>query len=118
MAVNPSFENLVVDQLTRVVPAVKARRMFGGVGIYSEQAFFALIAEDTLYFKVDETTRPEFQARGMEPFRPYGEGGAEMQYFQVPEDVLEDLETLRSWAERAITVARRKKRTSARRPRA
>jgi DNA transformation protein len=118
VAVNPSFESLVVDQLSRVVPAVKARRMFGGVGIYSEQAFFALIADDTLYFKVDETTRPEFEARGMEPFRPYGEDGAEMQYYQVPEDVLEDLEKLRTWAESALTVARRKKRKSPRRPRA
>ena len=112
MAVNPSFESLVVDQLTRVVPAVRARRMFGGVGIYSEQAFFALIADDTLYFKVDETTRPDFEARGMEPFRPYGKDGAEMQYFQVPEEVLEDAETLRGWAESAISVARRKKRPS------
>ena len=92
-----------------------ARRMFGGVGIYSEQAFFALIADDTLYFKVDGTTRPEFEARGMEPFRPYGKDGAEMQYFQVPEEVLEDLESLRSWAERAIAVARRKKRRTPRR---
>ena len=38
--------------------------MFGGVGIYDRDVFFALIADDTLYFKVDDSTRPEFVARG------------------------------------------------------
>jgi DNA transformation protein len=37
---------------------------------------------DTLYFKVDESNRPEFEARGMGPFRPYGEDGEVMQYYR------------------------------------
>jgi DNA transformation protein len=32
--------------------------MFGGVGIYSGDLFFALIADDTVYFKADDSTRP------------------------------------------------------------
>ena len=115
MAVSPGFEGMVLDQLSRAVPAVTARRMFGGVGFYSETVFFALIADDTLYFKVDDTTRTEFERRGMEPFRPYGNEGGAMQYFQVPEDVLEDPETLRTWAEGAIGAARRKKQRPSRR---
>lgn len=50
----------------------------------------------------------------MGPFRPYGEGGEVMQYYQVPDDVLEDLETLAQWADRAIDVARRAKSRRAR----
>ena len=83
--------------------------MFGGVGLYSGELFFALIADDTLYFKADESTRPEFEARGMGPFRPFGDEGGTMQYYQVPEDLLEDPEALRPWAEKAVDVARRKK---------
>jgi DNA transformation protein and related proteins len=64
--------------------------MFGGVGIYGGELFFALIDDDTLYFKVDESTRPEFEARGMGPFQPYGEEGETMGYYRVPEDLLED----------------------------
>jgi DNA transformation protein len=109
MTVSSSFQVLVLDQLSRAVSRVRARPMFGGVGIYSGETFFALIADDTLYFKVDATTRPQFEARGMEPFRPFGEDGGTMQYYQVPEDVLEDPETLRPWAENALAVARRKK---------
>lgn len=87
--------------------------MFGGVGIYSGGIFFALIADDTVYFKVDETSRADFEARGMRPFRPFGDEGGTMKYYQLPEDLLEDTEALRPWAEKAITIARQSK---ARRP--
>jgi DNA transformation protein len=80
--------------------------MFGGVGIYSDEIFFALIADDIVYFKVDESTRADFEARGMGPFRPFGDDGGTMKYYQLPEDVLEDSEALRPWAEKAVTIAR------------
>jgi DNA transformation protein and related proteins len=108
VAVTPSFQALVVDQLSRVVDQVRAQRMFGGVGIYSGACFFALIAEDTLYFKVDDTNRADFEARQMEPFQPYGPEGEVMQYYQVPDELLEDVEALRPWALKALAVAARK----------
>jgi len=83
--------------------------MFGGVGIYSGTFFFALIADDVLYFKVDDSNRPDLERRGMGPFRPYGEDGEVMQYYEVPADLLEDPEHLRSWAEKAVAVARSKR---------
>ena len=106
MPVRSSFQLLVIDQLSRIMPTIRARSMFGGVGIYSGDLFFALIADDVLYFKTDASTRPEFEARGMEPFRPFGDDGGTMQYYQVPEDLLEDHEALRPWAEKAIDIAR------------
>jgi DNA transformation protein len=60
-----------------------------------------------MYFKVDDTTRAQFVDRGMAPFRPYGESGEVMQYYEVPADVLENPEALGAWVEAAITVARR-----------
>src|SRR5207249_11807606 len=73
--------------------------MFGGVGIYSGDLFFALVADDALYLKGDDASRPDFEARGMSPFRPFGEDGEVMQYYQVPADLLEDVEALRPWVE-------------------
>ena len=107
MSVSPSYRTFVLEQLGRVIPDVRARSMFGGVGIYSGHLFFALIADDTLYFKVDETNRADFENRNLDPFRPYGPEGEVMQYYQVPEEVLEDAEALRPWAEKAVAVARR-----------
>jgi DNA transformation protein len=103
MAVSESYCGFVVEQLGRVKP-VTARRMFGGAGIYARGLFFALIAEDRLYFKVDDTTRPDFERLGMEPFRPYGEDSA-MGYYEVPADVLEDAVELEVWMKKAMDVA-------------
>ena len=86
------------------MPRIRARPMFGGVGLYSGELFFALIADDTVYFKADESTRPDFEARGMGPYRPFGDAGGTMQYYQVPEDLLEDPEALRPWAEKAVAT--------------
>jgi DNA transformation protein len=46
----------------------------------------------------------------MNPFRPYGESGETMHYYQVPDDLLDDPDELRVWAGKAIEVARRAKR--------
>jgi DNA transformation protein len=109
MTVSPSFRTFVLEQLGRGVQGIRGRSMFGGVGIYGGEFFFGLIADDTLYFKVDESNRPEFEARGMDPFRPYGEDGEVMQYYRVPDDLFDDPEALGQWAEKAIIVARRAK---------
>jgi DNA transformation protein len=117
MSVSPGFQTFALDQLGRGVPGIRSRRMFGGVGIYAHEIFFALLADDTLYLKVDDSNRGDFEARGMGPFRPFGEEGETMQYYQVPDDLLEDPEELAVWANRAIEVARRARHAARRRPR-
>jgi len=109
MSVSPSFRSFVLEQLGRVTPGIRARGMFGGVGIYAAELFFALLDDDTLYFKVDDVTRPQFESRGMTPFRPYGEEGEVMGYYEVPADVLEDPEALGAWVEAALAAARQAK---------
>jgi len=116
MSVSPTFRTFVLEQLGRVVSEVRARSMFGGVGIYSGQLFFALIDDDTLYFKVDESNRGDFEERSLAPFSPYGPEGEVMHYYTVPPELLEDAEELRRWAEKSIEVARRARRVP-RRPR-
>ena len=115
MAVTDSFQTFVLDQLNRAIPPVRARRMFGGVGLYAGDLFFALIDNDIVYFKTDASTQGEFEAHGMGPFRPFGDDGGSMQYHQLPEDIIENPDALRTWAERAVSVARQKKRPIRRR---
>ena len=118
MAVSETFRSLVLDQLARVAPAVTGKRMFGGLGIYSREMFFALADQDRLYLKADDQTRGEFKAQGWEPFRPFGDDRMTMQYYEVPLEVIENVERLRPWAERALDAAARgakSKRKSAKR---
>ena len=114
MAVSESYRAFVLEELNRVRP-VTARAMFGGVGLYAADVFFALIAQDRLYFKVDDTTRGEFERRGMEPFRPFGEDSA-MGYYELPADILETFEPLRAWTEQAVAVALRARDARGRKP--
>jgi DNA transformation protein len=110
VTVSQEYRQFVLEQLNRVA-AVTARNMFGGVGIYSNGMMFALIDDDTLYLKVDDTNRGEFEAAGSGAFDPYGDGRV-MQYYELPADALEDVDALRSWIDKAIAVAasaRRKK---------
>ncbi|MBI5137033.1 MAG: TfoX/Sxy family protein [Nitrospirae bacterium] len=104
MAVSSEFLDYVRDQLT---PAgrVTVRRMFGGVGIYLDGLFCALIDDDVLYLKVDDRNRDAFLAAGCGPFRPTGPDGMVMNYHPVPAHVLEDADTLAGWARTARQVA-------------
>ena len=107
MSVSEGFREFVLEQLARTTPGLRARSMFGGVGLYAGDLFFALMDDDVLYFKVDDGNRARFEARGMGPFHPGGGEGEVMQYYEVPADVLEDVEALAPWAAAAVEVARR-----------
>lgn len=105
MPVSPEYREWILEQLRRAGPVI-ARSMFGGVGLYLDGLFFALIDDDVLYLKVDDVNRPDFTAAGCGPFRPYGDDRA-MQYYEVPADVLEDHASLGAWADSALEAARR-----------
>jgi DNA transformation protein len=108
MAVSESFLTFVLEQLAGV-RAVSSRRMFGGVGIYSGEWFFAVIDNDTLFFKVDDATVGAYRKRRMRPFRPMPDLPPMMGYYQVPLTILEDAEALAAWARDAVEVAKRSK---------
>ncbi len=105
MSVSDEYIDFVRDLLSPL-GEITVRRMFGGAGIYSDGLFFALIENDTLRFKVDESNRADFEEAGMGPFKPYKDKKEIMQYYEVPIEVLEDGPTLSDWAEKALDVAR------------
>jgi DNA transformation protein len=110
MGVSTGFRTFVLDQLSHVAP-VTTRPMFGGLTFFHEGHAFALIAEECLYFKVDDTNRSDFEAKGMGRFLPFGDPGKPMAYFELPEEVLEDIDELRLWMGKALQVAARAART-------
>ena len=116
MAVSAQFLQFALDQLGAVEP-VRSRRMFGGVGFYARDLFFALADNDTLYFKVDERTRPAFVREGMQPFQPFGPETAPMNgYYELPPRLLEDADELALWMRTALGVAAAAKTAGAAKP--
>jgi DNA transformation protein and related proteins len=106
MPVSADFLLYILEQLERT-GRVTSRRMFGGMGLYCDDLFFGLIDDDTLYFKVDDTTRPDYESRGSKAFRPYADRPEvrSMNYYTVPADILDDAEELVTWARRSVAVA-------------
>lgn len=95
-------------ELLAPLGVVRARRMFGGHGLYCDELFFALIAGDRLYLKVDDESRPAFVAAGCEPFVYDAKGKAmTMGYWTVPADAMESPALMQPWAQRAVAAALR-----------
>jgi DNA transformation protein and related proteins len=105
MAVSDDFREFVLEQL-RPSGRVASRSMFGGVGLYLDGLFFALIDDDTLYFKTDDSNRARYERAGSTPFCPFpGRPDQALGYWQVPAEVLEDADELSIWAREAMNVA-------------
>jgi DNA transformation protein len=85
---------------------ITANRMFGGSGLYQNDIFFALVFSDTLYFKVNDDSRADYESRGMRRFQPYEDKPyLSFTYYEVPADVLEDRDELAVWARKSVQAA-------------
>jgi DNA transformation protein len=95
-------------ELMQPIGPVSAKRMFGGYGIFLDGLMFGIIVDSVLYFKVDAETESEFKERSLEPFL-YNRNGKDVQlsYSQAPEEALENIDDMISWANKAIESATR-----------
>jgi len=107
MAISESYKEYVVDQLEKL-GNVSVKKMFGGAGIYYDGLIFGLLADDVLYFKVDDSNRSDYEQAGMEPFQPFDDKPMLMPYYEVPIEILEGKELLANWARKALVASRTK----------
>ena len=107
------FADYVVDLLRPLGP-VRAKRMFGGFGLFLNGLMFALIIDDTLYFKADAVNRPTFTVRQMAPFEYLRQGRlVALSYLAAPAEALEDEQDLLALAKLGFEAALRgRKKTS------
>jgi DNA transformation protein len=111
MAVDDGYLEYIMNDVLGHIEDLRGRRMFGGYGIYKGNLMCALIVQDVLYFKVDDTNRPDYESAGMGPFVYESKRGTStMQYWQVPEEVMEDREQVEAWLNRSWEAAKRAKR--------
>lgn len=96
------FAQFVIEQL-REVPVLRARRMFGSMGLYSGEKFFGIISEGRVYFKTSDKNRADYTAGGMAPFRA-SDTQTLVNYYEVPPDVIENPDELARWAAKSIAT--------------
>jgi len=97
------YADYIVEKLSGI-GEVRHRAMFGGYGIFTGGLMFALLSDDILYFKVDDTNRAMYEKAGSYRF-PHG-----ISYWEVPAEVFEDTARLYEWADISIAIARAKAR--------
>jgi DNA transformation protein and related proteins len=108
----------IVELFAAFGPVVP-RRMFGGVGIYSDGTMFALVAGGLLYLKADRETVAAFEREGQGPFTYAAKGGKRtvMSYWRVPDRLYDDPDELAAWARDALAAAHRSARQTTKRKR-
>ena len=88
---------------------VSARAMFGGHGLYHDGLIFGIVIDDAVYLKVDEHSRPDFEAAGCAPFIYEMKGKPlPMSYWSVPAEAMDSPQAMLPWARRAYAAALRK----------
>ena len=119
-----SHEGFVDHCLELLAPLgrVRARRMFGGHGVYIDDLFVALIAAERLYLKAGPETSDRFAAAGGQPFTYARDGKtASLGFWTAPDEAMDSPELMRPWgwlamqaavAARAVPAAARKARAA------
>jgi DNA transformation protein len=103
-----SYVDFVMEQIAPL-GEITSRSMFGGHCLYCDGVVFALIAANVLYLKADGVNQPEFEARGLEPFRPFEDRSGVMRYYAAPPEIFEDPDALKRWVSGAVDAGRRSK---------
>lgn len=103
MSISPEYMEFISDQLAPLGP-VRMKRMFGGMGIYLDDMMFGVVFGETLYFKVDDRNRVDYEDEGMEPFTFEMRSGkiGSFSYYEVPERLYDDAEELIEWARKSV----------------
>ena len=106
MSVSASFKEFLIEQMAGFGP-VTIRTMFGGAGVMRDGLMFALIDDEVLYLKADDTTKVAFVAEDLPQFTYVAKGGKkmEMNYYHVPERCLDDPDEMAGWCRVAFGVA-------------
>ena len=84
------------------------RRMFGGHGVYCDGLFIAILRGESLYLKVDESSRGEFELAGCAAFT-YQRAGktASLGFYEAPANAMESPDLIGPWARLALQAALR-----------
>ena len=95
-------------ELLEGLGSLRPKRMFGAVGLYCDDVFFAVLDEEALYFKVDAETEALFREAGSRPFTFEADGKrVAMAYWHIPETAMDDPEEAVRWARLGIDAALR-----------
>jgi DNA transformation protein and related proteins len=108
MVASDSFAEFLREQLAPL-GRLTMRRMFGKTGVFCDGLMFAMVTDDTLYFRVDAQNREAFGEAAAFPPLSYAKGGRsiDLAFWRAPERLWDEPDELVTWARTALAAARR-----------
>lgn len=110
MAITPEFREHLKDLFSGLGP-IDVRRMFGGAGLYLDDACFAIVlGGEKVMMRGDDKVGPDFEAEGGEQWvyeHASRRGPVAMPYWSLPESAMDDPEEALHWAQRALGPAQK-----------
>lgn len=105
------MDNEQIREVFQSLGDVSIRKMFGGKGIYHQGRILALEVNDELLLKADVETASHFAAAGAVQWSYEGKSGkkANMPYWSIPDEALDDPDIMAVWVRRAWEAALRAK---------
>ena len=88
---------------------VTMRGMFGKTGVFCDGVMFAVVTENTLYFRVDDQNQVAFKEAASFPPLNYAKKGAtiDLSFWRAPERLFDEPDELAAWASAALAAAHR-----------
>ncbi len=112
MAVSPEYKAFL-EELFEPLGPIKTKSMFGVDGVFASlpdgDLMFGLIARETLYLKVDDSNRADFEEENKRPFVFESKTGKQdvASYYELPESLYDDPDAFVDWARKSFDVALR-----------
>lgn len=101
-----------LSEVFRQFGDVRARKMFGGYGLYHDGVMFGLVIDELLYLKADASISYHFEKRNLGQFEYMrGDKVVKLSYYLAPEEIFDDADKAAIWARRSFEVAFRSKKS-------
>jgi DNA transformation protein len=108
MAASDSFAAFLSEQLAPL-GRIAMRRMFGKTGVFCDGLMLGMVADNTLYLRVDDDNRAAFQEAASSPPLNYRKKGEtiDLSFWRAPERLFDEPDELVTWARIALAAAHR-----------
>jgi DNA transformation protein and related proteins len=118
MVASAAYAEFLQEQLAPL-GGITMRRMFGKTGVFCGGVMIGMVADNTLFLRVDDSNRTAFREAEAFPPLNYAKKGEliDLAFWRTPERLFDEPEELLAWArlalEAAHRVATKRKRTAA-----
>jgi DNA transformation protein len=108
MVASASFAEFLREELG-VLGRITTRRMFGKTGVFCDGAMLGMVADNVLYFRVDDGNQAAFAEAATVPPLNYEKKGVaiDLSFWRAPERLFDEPDELLAWAREALAAARR-----------